>query len=167
MVNPSGRLAFVVLAVTVLALTIGAQLGSAQSRPVTADWENVKQLAAGANVRVSLAGQATVQGRFQSGTDDSVVVSTKKGRQTVAPQSVVRLSVQREGRRSRNLLIGLGIGAGVGVGAGAVMDSHCAFASCLVSPHLGKLVLGLVGGILGAGVGGVLPAGRWRDIYRE
>ena len=69
----------------------------------------------------------------------------------------------------RHALIGLGIGAAGGLGLGAGIDAGCnphAFLGCLAGPNFGKEVLTPVGAVIGFGIGAVLPAGGWREVYR-
>lgn len=131
----------------------------------TADWNNVKALPSGTQVRIK-AGSQTVTGLFQSATEESVVLTSAKGQETFAREQIMRMGVKKASRRGRNTLIGLAAGAGLGLIAGAISDSKCAALSCLVWANFGKAVLTPAGAILGLGVGFAWPSGGWRQVYK-
>ena len=138
----------------------------------TKDWANVRSLAAGTNIRVYLTSSGNENGKIVSVADDAVVVDTGKGTQTIARNSIARLSA-RKTHRVRNALIGAGIGAGVGLGIGVGIDSSVfnsplcptSNAGCSVARH-GKEIGAAGFGILGALIGALIPGGGWQDIYR-
>jgi hypothetical protein len=131
------------------------------------NWNNVKALAVGINVRV-LAGSRTVIGQVQSATDDSLAVNSGKGQEMFARQEVMRVSVKTS-HRGRHTLIGLGLGAGAGlaIGAGANAANSCK-AGCF-GPDLGGLVVAgftAVGAIVGTVIGVAVPGDGWREVYK-
>ena len=128
------------------------------------DWSSVKALAPGTDVRVTAA--RTVRGTLQSVTDDSLIVNSGKGLETLARQEIARVSVkERGGHRGRNTLIGAAVGAGIGVGIGAAIGRCKGF--CVVSQGD---IIGVTAGALaavGAIIGVIIPTGGWRDVYRK
>jgi hypothetical protein len=117
---------------TLHALVIGsvvialAQPAGAQTKPKpkTGTWEAVKALSVGTVVRVKMSDKSSVRGRVQEVTADSVVVVNAADQaQTLARDSVVRLSVKVGGNRAKNAAIGAAIGAGAGAGFGSSFDA--------------------------------------------
>jgi hypothetical protein len=131
-----------------------------------ANWDNLKQLTPGAEIKIVLNDVKSCQGQFASANDGAIVVRLGAGDQTFVRQNVLRVSVKGESRRRRNALIGAAVGAGVGLGIGAGVDASqkCGLGPCF--PNLGIEVLTPVGAITGALVGAALPARGWRDVYR-
>ena len=126
------------------------------------NWNNVKALAAGTPVRVSV-GSHNVRGSVQAVTDDSLAVDSGKGQQVFTRQEVMRVSVKKQSRRGRNALIGLGAGAAVGAAAGAADHSDGSFLfSRGQEVGLGAVVFGVIGTVAGA----LFPTGGWREVYR-
>ena len=130
-------------------------------------WNNLKQLSPGQQVRVVVNGNKTIKGQFQSSTDDALIILTKGGEQTVPRNSVQQVSSRRAGHRGRHALIGAAIGAGAGLGTGAAIDNDCSRNSIVCTGNKGKAILTPVFGLLGAGIGALLPAGGWQEIYRS
>ena len=98
--------------------------------------------------------------QFQSVTDDAVIIRTNGADQTVSRSSVERVSSRHPGHRGRHVLIGAGIGAGAGLGTGAAIDNNCTRQSIVCTGNKGKAILTPVFGLIGAGIGALLPAGR-------
>ena len=98
----------------------------------TAGWPAVAALKPGTEIRVdTTAGTIKMRGRqgvLRSVSDDTLIFTpSKKGSQgevTISRQDVTRLSVKKQGHRTRNTLIGAGIGGGAGLGIG--LASRCA-----------------------------------------
>jgi hypothetical protein len=133
------------------------------------DWVAVQSLAIGGRIRVTTTDHKTIQGAFQSATGEGLALSQPSGAEMLARSSIKSVSVKGPGHRMRHALIGLGIGAAGGLGAGAAIDAGChphAFLGCLAGPDFGKEVLTPVGAVIGLGIGAVLPAGGWREVYR-
>jgi hypothetical protein len=139
---------------------------SAQS---STGWDRVKQLPPGAEIRLNLSDGRTVTTEFQNATDDALMVAKAAVQETLSRPMVVRVSVKTKSHRGRHTLIGLGIGAGTGLVTGAVIDSHdsCHQGSfCFdILPNAGKEVFTPLGGLIGALVGALIPAGGWREVY--
>lgn len=129
------------------------------------DWNKVRTFAPGAEVRVQISGQSATRGRLERVTDDSVVLTTAKSRQTFPRQQIVRISLRKDGHRARNALIGAGIGAGAGLGVGLAAGRCTQF--CIVSPGVIRGALAGVGAVLGAIVGVVFPTGGWKEVYKK
>jgi hypothetical protein len=130
-----------------------------------ANWEAVKALTAGTPVRVA-AGSNTVRGKIDRITDDAVIVTSGKGRETFDRQQVSVVSVQKPGRRRRNALIGLAAGTGVGLGIGIAARSKPGQLDIIPNS---AIVAGftVAGALVGTIVGVVIPTGGWREIYRK
>jgi hypothetical protein len=130
------------------------------------NWNTVKALAAGTQVRVS-AGSLPVNGRIEQVTDDALVVTSGKGRETFGRQQVSAVSVKKLSHRGRNALIGLaaGTGAGLGIGVAAARTNSGQLA---IVPN-GAIVAGFaMAGALGGGIVGVaIPTGGWREVYSK
>lgn len=131
------------------------------------EWNVVQQLTSGQELKIVLKEGGSRRGTFESATDGSVVLRSKNNQQTLSREQVNRILVKRKGHRGRNALIGAGIGAGAGLGAGAAIDSDCSKTSFFCTGNKGKAILTPVFGLLGAGIGALIPSGGWREIYRS
>jgi hypothetical protein len=133
------------------------------------DWNAVQSLPIGARIRVTTTDRKIIQGAFQSAADEGLALGQSSGAEMLARSSIKSVSVKGPGHRMRHALIGLGIGAAGGLGLGAGVDASCnphAFLGCIGGPNFGKEVLTPVGAVIGFGIGAVLPAGGWREVYR-
>ena len=137
------------------ALNLGAQ---------SAGWSNVKSITPGAELRVAVSGGGLVQGSLQGVTEDSVMLNSCSGRQTLGRQEVIRVSVKKKGHRKRNALIGLAGGTGVGLGVG--LAARCT-SLCLISTGQITAVTTVAGALIGTIVGIAIPTGGWREIYKQ
>jgi hypothetical protein len=146
-----------------LALLISSSLCGAENPA----WNNLKQLSPGQQVRVVLDSNKSFKGQFQSVTDDALIVHANGADQTLSRSSVQKVSSRRPGHRGRHALIGAAIGAGAGLGIGAAIDNDCSSQSILCTGNKGKAILTPVFGLIGAGVGALLPAGGWQEVYRS
>jgi hypothetical protein len=134
-------------------------------------WANLKRLAAGDEIRVSMIGSngsggKSFSGQLQSSTDDSLIMVAANSQQTLSRTEIAKIATKRDSHRARNALIGLGIGAGAGLAIGAVGDHSCVAVSCFISKDFGKEVLTPVGAIVGTIVGVAWPTGGWHNVYR-
>jgi len=155
-----GSLYFGVLAL-LMELAATPMLISAPPGAGQANWETLKQLSPGQEVKVVQNDAKSFQGNFQSLSDEAIVLRLAVGDQTFPKQNVLRISARGQRHRMRNALIGAGIGAGVGLGIGAAGDNPNG-----LLPNIGKEVFTPVGGIIGAIVGALVPARGWHEIYR-
>ena len=131
----------------------------------TANWDSVKQLTTGKEIRVTLNDGRNLRGTFQSATDEALTVAIPNSQEALSRTMVIRIASKGKGHRLRNSLIGLGVGAGAGLIAGAVADRCPAGHGCWF-PNVGKEILTPFGAAVGAIVGALIPTGRWRDVYR-
>jgi hypothetical protein len=146
-----------------LALLITSSLGGAENPA----WNNLKQLSPGQRVRVVLDSNKSFKGQFQSVTDDAIIIHANGASQTLSRSSVQKVSSHRSGHRGRHALIGAAIGAGAGLGTGAAIDSDCSRQSIVCTGNKGKAILTPVFGLIGAGIGALLPASGWQEVYRS
>lgn len=131
------------------------------------DWNVVQQLTPGQEVKIVLKDGGSRRGAFQAANDTGVVVHLGESDQTFSREQVTRIRVKSKGHRGRNVLIGAGIGAGAGLGAGAAIDNDCSKTSIVCTGNKGKAILTPVFGLLGAGIGALLPSGGWHEVYRS
>jgi hypothetical protein len=149
------KLLFVLFCATVAA--------SAAAESTRADWKVLSGLAAGTEIRVSLAGGRTVRGFLQKSEAESLTINATTSQETLARQDVKRVHWKRAGHRGRNTLIGLAVGTGGRLAAGAAID-HSYGGGWF--PNLGKAVFTPVGAVIGTVVGVAIPTGGWREVYR-
>jgi hypothetical protein len=150
-----------VLLTVSLALIAVAQPAGAQpkSKPKTGTWDAVKALSAGTDVRVKLSDKRNVRGRVQEVTADSVVVVNAANQaETIARDSVARLSVKVGGNRGKSAAIGLAVGAGAGAGFGSSIEFFRGQAAAFFA---------ILFGGFGALIGALVPGGGWFDVYRS
>jgi hypothetical protein len=151
---------------TLLLLLLVPGLSLAQSSQN--NWDNLKQLAPGEQIRIVLNDAKSYSGQFQSVSDDGIVLRLGKDTQTFERQTVLRVSTRGNSHRGRNALIGLAVGAGAGVivavASPELGQGKCAQGSCINATS--AMLAGFVGAAVGAGLGAVLPTGGWHDVYR-
>ena len=158
------------IGMTVLTLVfIGiASVNGAEPKSTQANWESLKQLAPGQEVQVVLNDAKSYSGQFQSVSDDGIVLRLGKDSQTFERQNVLRVSTRGKNHRGRNALIGLAVGAGAGVivavASPELGTGKCAQGSCVDAGTVS--VVGFLAGVLGAGLGAVIPTRGWHDVYR-
>lgn len=145
----------------------GIAVLSAQFCLGQSDWSVVQQLSSGQVIKVILKDGASRRGSFESADDGGVVIRSGKSEQTFSRDEVTRLLVKGKSHRGRNALIGAGIGAGAGLGTGAAIDNDCSKTSIVCTGNKGKAILTPVFGLLGAGIGALIPSGGWHEVYRS
>jgi hypothetical protein len=150
-----------------LLLALGFLVSSSTYCVGQSEWNVVQQLTSGQEVKVVLKEGGSRRGSFESVNDTGVVIRAGKGEQTLSRDQVARILVKSKGHRVRNVLIGAGIGAGAGLGAGASIDSNCSKTSIVCTGNKGKAILTPLFGLLGAGIGSLIPSGGWREVYRS
>ncbi len=146
-------------------LLFSAGILAAQPSSPLQDWGNVKRLGPGEKIRVSMSDRKSYQGDLRRASEDSIVLATASGEQSLPRAGVVRLATKHPGHRARNTLIGLGIGAGAGLAIGAATDHGCN-GNCFFGNNVGKEILTPFGAIVGTVVGVLWPTGGWKDVYR-
>lgn len=151
----------------VVLLLLTALISSSLHGAENPDWANLKQLSSGQQVRVAVNGKKSFKGQFLSVSDDAVVIRVKRADQTLSRSQIQEVSLRRPGHRGRHALIGAGIGAGAGLGIGAAIDNDCSSQSIVCTGNKGKAILAPVFGLVGAGIGALLPAGSWQEVYRS
>lgn len=139
-----------------LAIAFAAGIAAAQSP----DWAAVKGIARDVEIRVSASDGKSIRGKFQSASDDSLILAASNAEQTVARAQIKRVSTKKKSHRLRNTLIGAGIGGGTGAAIGASTHNDEGFFA------IAEEVLAPSGAALGALIGALIPTGGWRDIYR-
>jgi hypothetical protein len=153
------------------AVNLASQPVPARSETGKADWNNIKALAPGTRVLVALNRRGKTRGEVETVTEDSLVTRSRKGQESFARGEIVRVSV-RESRRKRNIARGA-ISGGI---IGGVLGGFVGGAWCQVGQRppscAGTVVAGAAGGAgvtggFGALVGALVPAGEWREIYRQ
>ena len=152
-----------------LGITTSAALGRDNSPKNQADWDMLKQLSAGQEIRVVQYDAKSRRGNFRSVTDEAIVVTLPAGEQTISRQNVLRVSIKSKGHRRRNALIGASIGAGAGLVTGLTKDNVKCTQYCFGPATPKAEVIGAYsafGAITGAIIGSVVPTGGWHEIYR-
>jgi hypothetical protein len=149
----------------ILAVLVISALTAAAQSPLQ-DWNQVKALAPGTEIRVERTGGPSVRGQLRSASDETLVVGSGKGEEMLPRPQVARVSVRGKGHRGRNALIGLAVGAGAGLAIGFAIRGG---ANQLKVVSNGAVEGGstAVGAILGTIVGVAIPTGGWRQIYRQ
>ncbi len=146
---------------------VGLLVSSSLCGAQNPEWNNLTQLTPGPQVRVVVNNNKSFKGQFQSTTDDAIIIRSKGTDQTLSRSSVQLVSSRRAGHRGRHAVIGAAIGAGAGLGIGAAIDNDCSPNSIVCTGNKGKAILTPVFGLLGAGIGALLPAGGWQEVYRS
>ena len=131
-------------------------------------WDTVQALAPGTEILIAPKGPGDVKGKVEAVTEDSIVVMSGKREKTFLRGDIVRISL-RVSRRKKHVLSGTKrgavIGAGIGVGFGVLCSGAAGTdgAVCYLAVPVGA---GMYAG-LGAALGAIVPAGGWREIYRQ
>ena len=160
--NMAKRNGHVALLLLLLLLAAGPSLRAAEK----SDWGNLKQVAPGQTIKVKATDGKSSQGELESVSDDALALRLAGGDRSFPRETVQRVSIKTNGHRGKHALIGAAIGAGSGLGAGIAIDNDCSATSIVCTGNKGKAILTPVFALLGAGIGALLPAGGWREIYR-
>ena len=156
------RIGYVALLFTLLALTAHPLPGAVEK----SDWGSLRQIAAGQTIKVIVKDGTSSEGDFKSATEDALVLRVAGEDRSIARDTVRRVSLKTNSHRGKHALIGAAIGAGGGLGAGIAIDNDCSATSIVCTGNKGKAILTPVFALIGAGIGGLLPAGGWHEIYR-
>jgi hypothetical protein len=152
---------------TRIALTLAALCLPALPQSTT-NWDAVKALAPGTEIRIAPKGPGNVKGNVEAVTEDSILVQSGKRKQTVLRGDIAWISVRISRRKKhvvRSTTTGAIVGAGIGVGFGLLCSAAAGSdgAVCYIAVPVGA---GLYAG-LGAALGALRPAGEWHEVYRQ
>jgi hypothetical protein len=142
-----------------------APTNAAEPQSAQANWESLKKLAIGQQIRVVLNDAKFYSGQFQSVSDEGLVVRSGGGEQTFARPSILRVSTKGGSHRGRNALIGAGVGAGVGAAAFGVCPQG-GYREVIPCGGRGAAIGAVLLAPMGAAVGAAMPTGGWHDVYR-
>ncbi len=139
-------------------------MATAAAQTTATSWNSVQALPAGLEVRIA-AGARTIRGRIDRVSGEAIAVTSGKGQEMFSQQEISRVSVQKQGHRKRNALIGLGVGGAAGLGVGLAASS-CGGFGCIGA---GAVEIGapIAFAVVGTVVGAVIPTGGWREVYRK
>ena len=127
----------------------------------TSNWDTVRALAPGIQVRIAAGKSKPVRGKLESVSDSNLIVSNATGVESFQRPEVHSVAVKKKGHRLRNTFIGLGVGTAAGLGIGGAAASGCKEFLC----ELAVPVYGAIGFIAGTVTGLVWPTGGWRQVY--
>jgi hypothetical protein len=149
---------------------MGSSPGEAERKADKTNWDNLKQLAPGDDIRVVLNNGTACRGKLEIVSDAEILVRTEMGNQTFTRQSMHQVSAKRVSHRKRNAFIGLAVGAGAGV-ISVFASSKLTSSTCGGRPgycvDAAMVTTGAFwGGAVGTGIGALFPTGGWREIYR-
>ncbi len=148
--------AAVQLAITELNTVTEARLQS----PDDNRWSQVRQLAAGEDVRVVLDAQS-YRGTFRMADGQSLTLTIASHDHRLSRARVLQVSVARATHRRRNILIGLAIG---GATSAIAVGLHCRREASSCTEVAPAYFYPLAGA--GAGIGALLPAAKiWQEVY--
>jgi hypothetical protein len=145
-------------------------LAAAGQTPLS-NWEVVKMLAPGTQIRIASGKSLPILGTLESASDSELVFMQGAGPQSFPRAEIGSVSVREKGHRLRNTLIGFGVGtvagAAIGFSVGEAQESGCKISSgCFGFEAAGGTgaggIIGLVGGTL---TGLFWPTGGWQKIY--
>jgi len=98
----------------VIGILLAAGIAAAQSPK--SDWTNLKKVAAGEEIRVSMSDGKSFRGQLQSTTDESLIMVAASAQQTLARPQIAKIAIKGASHRTRNALIGPGRGRGRRIG---------------------------------------------------
>lgn len=155
---------YVALLFTLLALTADPLVGAVEK----SEWSSLKQIAAGQTIKVAVKHGASSQGDFQSATEDALVLRVAGEDRSIARDTVRRVSLKTNSHRGKHALIGAAIGGGAGLGVGIAVDYNlsCSPNALFCTGNQGKAIATPGFALIGAGIGALLPASGWHEIYR-
>lgn len=147
---------FLVAVKILLCATLCSTFVSAQS----SGWDGVRQLSSGSQAKIVLRNGRSYNGHIRSVDDNGILLESG---QSVTKQDIKRVLTKTRGHRGKHALIGGAIGAATGLGVGAALDANCS-SFCL---HEGVAILTPAFALIGLGVGALLPAHGWQEVYRS
>jgi hypothetical protein len=160
---------FFAIGMTVLMLGFIATtpLLAAEKISPQANWDNLRKLETGQNVKIVLNDAKSYYGQFQSVSESGMVLRVAGEEQTLDRHDILRVSTMGAAHRTRNALIGaaIGKGAGLATGAGYAASRRSEYPQNRYFEVYGP-VLGAAFAAAGAGLGAAMPTGGWHDVYR-
>lgn len=96
-------------------------LASTAAAADESDWNNLSQIRPGEKVQVVRQKMKTVNGSFESFSEDSIVVRQPPADVVIPKDEVVRVTIMSRNKRWRNLAIGAAAGAGTGFLIGQII----------------------------------------------
>jgi len=149
-----------------LCLAVLSTAATALAQSNATDWNSVKALATGADVRIN-SGSRTVHGKVLRVSDENIVLALGKSQEMFAQREVLRVRLRGDSHRGRNSLIGLGVGAAAAVITGAVGHRDCSDWIFCTSRGGDMAAGGIVFGGIGAAIGALIPSRSWLEVYRR
>ena len=142
---------FLALAMLGICFTAGTASGR-DPKEALGNWDNLKSLKPGQEIRVVMDNMDSYQGEFKSLSDDQIALRHAKHEWTLDHKHVLRVSLKTgQSHVGRNAAIGVAIGAvaglGIGLGADKVIWDHTnctegpAFSGSGPRLHTGELSL--------------------------
>ncbi len=128
----------------------------------TSNWDSVKTITPGAEVRVTVGNSKAVRGKLETVTEDNLVIRKSSATHSFPRTDIRSISLKEKGNRVRNVLIGTGAGLAAGLGIGAAVANNCSGIACGGFRIAVGGLIGLGGGII---AGLELPSGKWREVY--
>jgi len=147
----------------IIALLLSAMPLQAQSNP--SDWSRLNSLESGSKIVVKLKSGKSVEGKLNSVSDSSLMLSIKNANQELKREDV--LSVHRLTRKSatKATLIGAGVGGGAGAIIGAVGGRESDFDKLDQAVTAGLTIIGAGVGAIGGYLIG--RSGKKRELIYE
>jgi len=142
----------------------GAMLLANSSMAQNTDWNALNGVPAGQRIRLALRGGGSRQGVLQRVDESTITIDNG---QIVNRDDVRRAWLKGNSKRGKHALIGAGVGGAIGLGVGAAVDADCSKNSIICTGNRGKGILTPVFALMGAGVGALLPAHGWQEVYRS
>lgn len=140
---------------------------SAAGQAPASNWDKVRMLASGTEIRVAAGTAKPVSGALESVTDTALVIlAVGSGPQSFDMTQIASIAVKKPGHRGRNTLIGLGAGLGAGLIAGVAGTSNCSGGwDALCRDAIAGVTI--AGALVGTVVGVAWPTGGWRKVYER
>ncbi len=129
-------------------------------RAANSDWNNLKTLKPGQQIRIVLNDNKVYQGEFQALNDEGITLRHASGEQTFARKDIHRIGSYQgfKTHLARNMLIGAAIGAALATPLMLANSNNGWWHSSVWVP--GVFVPG------GAGIGAAVTAAGWHEVYR-
>ena len=144
-----------VILIPILSLVATAQVP-------TSNWDSVKTIAPGTEVRVAAGNSKPVHGKLETVTESNLVIGKSSAAHSFPRTDIRSVSVKEKGHRVRNVLVGMGVGLAAGLGIGAAVGHNCTGIACGGFDVVVGGLIGLGGGIV---AGLEFPSGKWRQVY--